>query len=213
MTREPYIETRPDLPKHDYAKEPRGVLAAETIKYVAILERHDRRGKKAVIVPDGQSLEFDADDATRRWLRPSLGRDYHLVEFLPVELAAPVASPPMQVKALEWQKSVLGNTLSRADTILGEYRVWTHHEAGGRWFWDRGEAFSEEAAKAAAQADYEQRIRSALVASPSREEVQITDAMVNAVYPYINGSLPLEERKAFARAALRVALRVMKAGK
>jgi hypothetical protein len=67
-----------------------------TVKYVAILERHDRRGKKAVIVPDGQSLEFDEDSTTRRWLYPYLGNEYHLNEFLPVE---PSALPRVQAPA------------------------------------------------------------------------------------------------------------------
>lgn len=53
--------------------------------YVAVIERHDLTQKKAVPVPCGQSLDFDADDATRRWLWPVLGSEWHLVEFLPIQ--------------------------------------------------------------------------------------------------------------------------------
>lgn len=64
----------------------------DVVRHVAILERHDRRGKKAVIVPDGQSLDFDEDGATRRWLHPYLGNEYHLDEFLPLQCAADALS-------------------------------------------------------------------------------------------------------------------------
>lgn len=58
----------------------------------------------------------------------------------------------------------------RAETLIGEYRVWTHHEADGAWFWNltggattkSDRCLSEEAAKAAAEADYRQRILSTL---------------------------------------------------
>lgn len=74
------------------------------------------------------------------------------------------------VKPLEWTKAADGD-LSRAETIIDTYRVWTHHESDGRWFWCLtgvvdGHAKDEATAKAAAQADYEQRILSALSPSP-----------------------------------------------
>lgn len=70
------------------------------------------------------------------------------------------------VRKLKWRKAIEG-TLSGAVTLIGTYRVWTHAEANGRWFWcldgvKSGDAQDEGAAKAAAQADYEQRILSAL---------------------------------------------------
>lgn len=52
--------------------------------HVAVLERHDRAERKEVPVPDGQSLDFDEGTATRRWLWPHLGAEWHLVEFRPV---------------------------------------------------------------------------------------------------------------------------------
>jgi hypothetical protein len=76
------------------------------------------------------------------------------------------------VKALEWVRR--GDTLSRAECVLGYYRVWTHHEADNKWFWNldsitnhQNTVDSEAAAKAAAQADYEARIRSALLEQPA----------------------------------------------
>ena len=54
--------------------------------YVAILETHvgiRPHRKIAVHVPPGQSLDFDeGPGATRMWLRPHLGRQFHLVEFV-----------------------------------------------------------------------------------------------------------------------------------
>lgn len=76
----------------------------------------------------------------------------------------------VKVKAMEWVKPPLSETLSRCETEFGTYRTWTHDEANGKWFWSveggynevTGEATDEEVAKAAAQADYEARILSAL---------------------------------------------------
>lgn len=78
--------------------------------------------------------------------------------------------PGVGVKKLAWIRQPLSDTLSRCDTDFGTYRTWTHDEANGKWFWSveggwneaNGEAPNEEAAKAAAQADYEARILSAL---------------------------------------------------
>ena len=80
-----------------------------------------------------------------------------------------------KVRPLDWKQAVLGSELSRADTMLGPYRVWTHHEADGKWFWcGVGEHFvvaTEAKGKAAAQADFDRRILSALdLPAPSVEE-------------------------------------------
>lgn len=66
--------------------------ACSVSTYVAILESHDRRKQKAVVVPVGQSLDFDeGPSATRRWLHPHLDSEWHLKEFLPLTAApAPV---------------------------------------------------------------------------------------------------------------------------
>jgi hypothetical protein len=75
-----------------------------------------------------------------------------------------------KVRELSWFKPDSRNTLSRAETAFGVYRVWTHHEANGRWFWSldgyekrSGDVASEAEGFSAAQADYERRIRSELV--------------------------------------------------
>lgn len=97
--------------------------------------------------------------------------------FAPTQLrrrSPPVAAigEEMRVKPLDWRKE-RDSTLSRAETIVGTYRVWTHHEAGGRWFWSlrvawglpaetEAEVSDEAEGIAAAQSDFEQRIRSAL---------------------------------------------------
>lgn len=88
-------------------------------------------------------------------------------EILEAALSRSAEAGKPVVKGLEWYRPLGNSSLSRADTILGIYRVWTHFEANGEWFWDGGNghetaATSEEAAKAAAQSDFETRILSAL---------------------------------------------------
>ncbi len=73
----------------------------------------------------------------------------------------------VSVKKLEFRKHRLSDRLSYADTILGYYRVWTHDEAGGKWFWEiHGNQFtvgSERDAKYAAQEHFEQQVHSLIV--------------------------------------------------
>lgn len=77
------------------------------------------------------------------------------------------------MKGLEWRKWSPRDTGNTAETVVGSYHVWTHHEANGRWFWrlavtglgpiiDNGDCASEAEATAAAQADYEARILTAI---------------------------------------------------
>lgn len=80
--------------------------------------------------------------------------------------AASPSSPAtgVRVKALEWRQSFDGMT--RADTIVGRYEIWTYHEAG-EWFWKREGSLTravadEAAAKAECQSDYDAKVRSAL---------------------------------------------------
>lgn len=58
-------------------------------RHIALLQRHDRTQRRTVLVPLGQSLGFDEDGATRRWLWPYLGTEWHLDGFLPLEIEAP----------------------------------------------------------------------------------------------------------------------------
>lgn len=53
--------------------------------HVAIIQKHDTDMRRAVMVPPEQSLDFDpGPGATRRWLWPYLGTEWHLVEFLEI---------------------------------------------------------------------------------------------------------------------------------
>lgn len=53
---------------------------------VAVIRNHEYPDMLRVIaVPEGQSLDFDPDAATRRWLHPYLGTEWHLVSFADVE--------------------------------------------------------------------------------------------------------------------------------
>ena len=48
-------------------------------------ERYDHR-YKIILLAEGQSEDFDdGPGATRKWLWPHLGREYHLVSFIDVE--------------------------------------------------------------------------------------------------------------------------------
>lgn len=64
------------------------------ITHIALLEIHGRSSLlhapdfRAVIVPPGQSLDFDeGPGASRRWLHPYLGKTHHLASF--IEVATP----------------------------------------------------------------------------------------------------------------------------
>lgn len=53
---------------------------------VAVLQHHDDYATfKVVRLAAGQSEDFDEGSATRRWLRPHLGDDYHLMAFVDLE--------------------------------------------------------------------------------------------------------------------------------
>ncbi|MEJ5018889.1 hypothetical protein WH297_03935 [Ochrobactrum vermis] len=118
------------------------------------------------------------------------------IPFLPVQAA---------VKKLAWIRPPLSDTLSRCDTDFGTYRTWTHDEANGKWFWSveggcneaNGEAPNEEAAQAAAQADYEAPILSVIengiaVSGPSCAKIK---AARKAVEELTNTqmNMPLED--------------------
>lgn len=57
-------------------------LADGDVSYIALLESHDYKQLKWVPVPAGQSLDFDDGTATRRWLYPHLGSEWHLLRFV-----------------------------------------------------------------------------------------------------------------------------------
>lgn len=104
----------------------------------------------------------------------------------------------VRVKPLEWHKPNDGGTLSRADTIIGIARVWTHHEANGAWFWSienhaSGQEANETDAKKMLWATYEHRILSALAsdASPRGGAVAWRYRSTSAaIWNYCEGSYP-----------------------
>lgn len=77
-----------------------------------------------------------------------------------------------EIKGLEWEKN--HDALDKARSILGLYRIWSHISAPSPELVtpdSRRTAFPNiAAAKAAAQADYEARIRTALAPSVGAEE-------------------------------------------
>lgn len=90
--------------------------------------------------------------------------------------AASTSTEAVGVKALEFADRNSFGDLTRCDTVVGIYRVWTHAEAEGKWFWslskgNETENHSPVASKAdgvsAAQADYEARILAAIDGSPA----------------------------------------------
>lgn len=52
---------------------------------VAIIKMHDNSVWRAIALTEGQSIEFDPDSATRRWLWPFLRTEYHLLDIVEVE--------------------------------------------------------------------------------------------------------------------------------
>ena len=49
------------------------------------MDRHPPDRYKLVLMKEGQSEDFDdGPGASRKWLHPYLGRDYHLVAFVEV---------------------------------------------------------------------------------------------------------------------------------
>lgn len=72
-----------------------------------------------------------------------------------------------KIEPLKFVRPPNAETLIKAETILGDACIWTHHEANGAWFWKLGDfASGTEASKGDAHkmlvTTYEHRIRSAL---------------------------------------------------
>lgn len=110
-------------------------------------------------------------------LPPSLMRATEHVWMSPVPVPT---SEPGAIRPLNWQKRNFKDDLIRAETVVGTYRVWTHDEANGQWFWSLGygnvtdnhPAVADcEAGKTAAQADFNAKINSVLV-TPSPAAIE-----------------------------------------
>jgi hypothetical protein len=156
-----------------------------TVAPVAGMDARTRDGQRVTGVrydPDGSHYLFSGFvDGVRHFWTES-GQFYvhafglpllDIVSILEPEAAETPEVGAVTVKPLEWVETAYGG-MSCAETIVDTYCVWTHSEAdGGRWFWrltggaGYGHARTEAEAKAAAQADYEARILSALQPSPS----------------------------------------------
>ena len=129
-------------------------------------------------------------------------------------LALRSATPMPGVKALEWVKPLGSDRLMKAETILGVYQTWTHHEASGKWFWQlrcawtivEGGGNSETEVKRAAEADYEARILSTLTTPPAREISEAEVERATTIFFDTSGLGPhLDSAKNAMRAALEAA--------
>ncbi|MCQ8781704.1 hypothetical protein [Mangrovibrevibacter kandeliae] len=114
-------------------------------------------------------------------------------------LVAQPAPAPVAVKALEWNDH--GDGDSYAISVVGSYHVAREREGGFPWDLPCGEegyAASEEAARAACQADFEERIRSALSDARVPEGWRLvpekpTEAMIEAGGSVLVAGLSTEE--------------------
>lgn len=93
----------------------------------------------------------------------------------------------VRVKALEWERPPISETLSRAETIIGTARVWTHHEANGSWFWKLGDLASGTEANAADAKKmlwltYEHHILAALESTPAQPDPAAEIARLRKAY-------------------------------
>lgn len=125
-------------------------------------------------LPDGYHamLGEKADAAHIARLSPEFVRD--LATLALEALSSRDAGWQGKIRPLAWIKPQGAEFMRRAQTVVGTYRVWTHHEADGRWFWELGggcdivdgRARTQQECFDQAQADYEQRIRSAFLPNP-----------------------------------------------
>jgi hypothetical protein len=79
------------------------------------------------------------------------------------------AAPAVEIKPLVWVKPYNDDTVKKSETAIGLYKVWTHHEAKGAWFWSllgdwhaEGVFSSEQDAIDGAEAHYRSCLRPAL---------------------------------------------------
>lgn len=112
-----------------------------------------------------------------RWAKNPQQKRYKLADIQPTEHDHP--APSVAVKALEWHKQAIshgyGLFIRLARTSIGDYQI--SNGAAGKYevYFNKGPISaaydSEPEAKAAAQSDYEARIRSALSAQVQAVEV------------------------------------------
>lgn len=134
----------------------------------------------AAIADDLASDELFLDEKGRfgaELVAASIRDEFDLADATAKSQAARLAAPPapagLVVKGLIWKKSAIDEDVHRAESPIGVYTVedWRHnrflvHNPHGGTI---GEFNTLEAAKAAAQADYERRVLAALSDAPARE--------------------------------------------
>lgn len=110
----------------------------------------------------------------------------------------PQAGEPVAVKPLEWRDGPSYSAMLVADCIFGEYWVWGGN-APDNACWSRGSLPGKlidggvDAAKAAAQADYEQRVRSCLVSAPPTAPADDTPKCFACAQPFKLGEMVIED--------------------
>lgn len=114
------------------------------------------------------------------------------------DLRASSGGEPVAVRALEWS-GVLGGSQHTGRSGLFSYNVRHNGDEPDEWSWSlvgtgrRHYVASEERAKAAAQADYEQRIRAALVPSPPPSAAPPSDGVADNTALIEHGAKALEK--------------------
>jgi len=132
---------------------------------VAILADREKRGEPVAWQGVNESGWLDLTDdrsVADQWVADG-------IPIIPLYAAPPAPAQPVAIKPLEWVKSKNSDVGHwHADTSAFEcYEVWAELDGKSRWYapyMNAGVTVENlEAAKAAAQADYEARIRSALL--------------------------------------------------
>lgn len=156
------FENIPPLPASGHGEV--AGLVPINLAALAIAKRRDAWKPGERIAPDYLK---DASAAVHAYLKAVRSKETPAPS--PVEARA----DGVRVKALEWQSPPISETLSRAETIIGTARVWTHHEANGSWFWKLGDLASGTEANAADAKKmlwltYEHHILAALESTPAQ---------------------------------------------
>lgn len=129
---------------------------------IAALKTENERLMKTLADMEAKKISLQ-DDALPKWINRAEAAERALAE----------RPRGVKVKSLEWDRRSVDGSTEYADSLLGEYQVWAI--GGSGYFYRKAFATGQpagdtiETAKAAAQADYERRIRSALEpAAPER---------------------------------------------
>lgn len=181
--------------KHDgFVGDLIGTYETREGKRGAVLQQHGTRvvhvyGTRWLIPLNDEAALVNFDGFAR-----SVARLDQEPERAEAELAAIIAQEPVaRVKPLKWVSPSSGrDTLAKAETIVGVYRIWTHHEADGFWFGilqqlDEHTEFigtSKAEVQHHVKCDYERRVRSALeAASPLAIDAErMRDALEAAAF-------------------------------